>query len=36
MVPDLAALPPGPAPVYRQSIVPGPVSGGSGASAQSL
>lgn len=33
MVPDLAGLPPGPAPAYRQSIVVGPVSGGPGASA---
>lgn len=32
MVPDLAGLPPGPAPAYRQSIVAGPVSGGPGAS----
>lgn len=32
MVPDLAGLPPGPAPAYRQSIVVGPVSGGPGAS----
>lgn len=32
MVPDLAALPPGPAPAYRQSVTVGLVSGGLGAS----